>query len=102
VDGKLCLWGSHSQGNIYAPIANLKEDPDYPVYALDISKNNVAIGGGSNGGFIGIPLYLANLPAVQKSEEPADEHSSPNSRDVAAPQQKKPKTDETNDVQFKD
>jgi WD40 repeat protein len=62
VDGRLCLWGSHSQGNIYAPIAVLKQDPDYPIYTLGLSERTVAVGGGSNGGFIGIPLYLFDLP----------------------------------------
>jgi hypothetical protein len=58
----MCLWGSHSKGNIYSPIGILKDDSDYPIYTVGISKCNVAIGGGSNGGFIGIPLYLVDLP----------------------------------------
>ena len=81
VDGKLCVWGSHSQGNVYRPIANLKDDSKYPIYALDISSSNVAIGGGSDGGFIGTPLFLAKFPEKRKAEE-------------ASPQQKKPKTEE--------
>ena len=58
VDGSLCLWDAYSSGNVHAPIAVLKSDPDYPIYTVELSKDTVAIGGGSDGGFIGVPLYL--------------------------------------------
>eukprot|EP00980_Cylindrotheca_fusiformis_P013564 scaffold3467_cov118-Cylindrotheca_fusiformis.AAC.1 len=61
VDGSLCLWDSHSQGNVQAPMAILKQqDDNYPIYAVEVYKNSCMIvaGGGSEGGFIGIPVYL--------------------------------------------
>lgn len=58
IDGSLCLWDSHSSGNVHAPIAVLKSDSEYPLYAVETSKDTIAVGGGSDGGFIGVPLYL--------------------------------------------
>jgi WD40 repeat protein len=92
VDGSLCLWGSHAQGNVHAPMAILKQDPGYPIYALDVSERNVAIGGGGNdGGFIGIPMYLADLPDVENTQE---DHSPRKFKEDDPPVQKKPKTDD--------
>ena len=74
VDGSLCLWDSYSQGNINAPLAVLKHDSDYPIYAVEVSKSCVAVGGGSEGGFLGIPLFLYSYsndnPAKRKMETP--------------------------------
>ena len=67
VDGRLCLWDSYSQGNVESPIGVLRDQGDYPVYAVAIGTKGssstmketyIAVGGGSEGGFIGIPLYL--------------------------------------------
>ncbi len=58
VDGSLCLWDSYSSGNVHAPIAVLQSDPKYPIYAVELSNDTIAVGGGADGGFIGIPLYL--------------------------------------------
>jgi WD40 repeat protein len=63
VDGRLCLWDSYAQGNIYAPIAVLKSDVQYPIYAVDVSGRHIAVGGGSDGGFIGNPMYLYEIPS---------------------------------------
>ena len=67
VDGRLCLWDSYSQGNVGSPIGVLRDQGDYPVYAVAIgtkgssstvTETYIAVGGGSEGGFIGVPLYL--------------------------------------------
>lgn len=71
----MCLWDSRSEGQINAPIATLVTRLDYPIYAVDIvnrtnkdEDNNIsvvtsiAVGGGRDGGFIGIPAYLHDIP----------------------------------------
>lgn len=72
VDGQLCLWDSYVAGNVYAPLAILRTDDKYPVYAVEFSKNTIAVAGGSDGGFIGVPFYLYTLgeevaPDVEKA-----------------------------------
>jgi hypothetical protein len=70
VDGRLCLWDSYLLGNVNAPIAVLKHDSEYPIYAVELSKNCVAVGGGSEGGFIGVPLHLYSfLSSKSEGEE---------------------------------
>ncbi|KAG7341967.1 serine/threonine protein kinase containing WD-40 repeat domain [Nitzschia inconspicua] len=92
VDGALCLWSSHSKGNVHAPMAILKQDPGYPIYAVDISERNVAIGGGgSDGGFIGIPLYVADLPDAERLKE---EQNSKIVKEEDPPVPKKSKTED--------
>jgi len=75
IDGRLCLWDSRSQGNIGAPLNTLvAKNDDYPIYAIDMfhggnnndNNNNkevsrMAVGGGREGGFLGIPLYLYDI-----------------------------------------
>ena len=70
VDGKVCVWDAASQGVVTSPICTLVSKPDFPVYALDYCTNNKApdskgclvIGGGSSdGGFLGVPLYLYDI-----------------------------------------
>lgn len=72
VDGKVCLYDSFSVGDVFSPICTLVSHPDYPIYTLDItceganqkalsgqkSKLHIAIGGGTEGGFLGVPVYL--------------------------------------------
>jgi len=58
LDGNLCLWDSNSTGNVKQPLAVLKNDNEYPIYAVEVSKDCVAVGGGRDGGFVGVPLYL--------------------------------------------
>jgi WD40 repeat protein len=71
VDGKICLWYSQSHGNIYDPIAILKDDGDYPIYAAEVSpsERNVVVGGGSEGGFIGVPVHFYGIPPLVDTNE---------------------------------
>lgn len=68
IDGRLCLWDSRCYGNISSPIASLVSKDDYPLYALDMINNSkenggavIAIGGGRDGGFLGVPIYLYDV-----------------------------------------
>jgi len=71
VDGKICMWDSFSQGQIGAPICVLVSNQEYPIYAVDIfeakdnadykNKSSICVGGGNEGGFIGVPASLHNF-----------------------------------------
>ena len=81
MDGKLCLWDSFSIGQIGAPICVLISNDKYPIYAVDIYEraahqeqkddsskstdcspmSTIAIAGGNEGGFIGVPVSLYNF-----------------------------------------
>ena len=77
VDGKLCVWDSKSEGEIAEPLSVLVSKPDYPIYAVDVASCNsgkdngkksnplsrIAVGGGKEGGFIGIPLLIYDVYA---------------------------------------
>ena len=87
VDGRLCLWDSYSQGNISSPIAVLRDQSDYPIYAVAINSTpsasaitgtSVAVGGGSEGGFIGIPLYMFNVKQQEDSKTAASSTAATN------------------------
>jgi WD40 repeat protein len=94
-DGRLCLWDSRSQDEeIDFPLSilwdnNGKGDSDYPIYAVSITRKmttagkssedddhnqmlTIAIaGGGTDGGFLGIPIFLqdiGNLPDDDEAE----------------------------------
>lgn len=85
VDGRLCLWDCESHGQIHAPISTLISRLDYPIYAVDIApskdadesiESRLAVGGGRDAGFIGVPLYMYNiermsLGGTKSEEEPA-------------------------------
>jgi len=75
VDGKICVWDSYSQGQIGTPISVLVSKGDYPIYAVDVFENHsrngssasadtkplksiIGAAGGTEGGFIGLPIYL--------------------------------------------
>ncbi|KAL3944772.1 MAG: hypothetical protein SGBAC_001143 [Bacillariaceae sp.] len=74
VDGSLCLWDSYLQGNVNAPMAILKQDGQYPIYAVDVhqEKEVFAVAGGTDGGFIGTPLYLYNYKQHQTEVKKED------------------------------
>ena len=72
VDGKICAWDSTMSGHVTTPLITLVDRPEYPAYAVDISykgkisengevKLHLSIGGGSGGGFIGVPAYLYDV-----------------------------------------
>ena len=61
VDGSLCLWDATAHGNVQSPISVLKQDTSYPIYAVEMSESSLAIGGGMDGGFLGVPAYLYSV-----------------------------------------
>ena len=77
IDGKLCMWYSKSHGNIHEPVAVLKDDKEYPIYAVGATasklnktaerpqqQKTVAVCGGSaESGFIGTPFHLYKIPS---------------------------------------
>jgi len=84
VDGKLCMWYSKARGNIYDPVAILKDDASYPIFDVELSpcEDHAVVGGGSEGGFIGVPLHFYSIPppladktaeVKELSEEPDEE-----------------------------
>jgi hypothetical protein len=46
----------------------LKQDGEYPIYAVELSNDCIAVGGGSEGGFVGIPLYLYSLSSMKRGD----------------------------------
>jgi WD40 repeat protein len=100
VDGSLCLWDAYSNGNVHAPIAVLKSDSEYPLYAVEISKDTIAVGGGTDGGFIGVPFYLYSMERqdVTTIRSPNPKRSTKNipedneAKDIPSPD-KKPKNE---------
>lgn len=81
VDGRLCLWDSHSHGQIHQPLSTLvAKSGEYPIFAVDImtckddegegdSKRTarIACGGGTDGGFLGVPFYLFDVTRGHES-----------------------------------
>jgi len=66
-DGKLCAWDSCSSGENQAPMCTLVTLENYPIYTLDITSNtgatkhHIALGGGSDAGFLGVPAYIYDV-----------------------------------------
>jgi WD40 repeat protein len=62
VDGEVCVWDSYSIGTVTSPLCTLISHlKNYPIYALDVTdgETHIAIaGGGDDGGFFGIPIYI--------------------------------------------
>ena len=70
VDGRVCVWDSFSIGEVTSPLCTLLSRKDYPIYTLDIHEEGaaaavqagdracIAVGGGAEGGFLGVPAYL--------------------------------------------
>mmetsp|Transcript_22349 Transcript_22349/g.33453 ORF Transcript_22349/g.33453 Transcript_22349/m.33453 type:complete len:1059 (+) Transcript_22349:74-3250(+) len=74
VDGSLCLWDSYADGQIGAPLAVLLSNSSYPIYAVDVLEssrtrsnisNCIAVGGGREAGFLGMPLSLYNFGKLE-------------------------------------
>mmetsp|Transcript_11025 Transcript_11025/g.23915 ORF Transcript_11025/g.23915 Transcript_11025/m.23915 type:complete len:508 (+) Transcript_11025:152-1675(+) len=75
VDGKVCVWDSYSVGEVLNPLCTLVSHSNYPIYALDATdcgpsskaqasdkqKIRIALGGGSDGGFLGVPAYIYDV-----------------------------------------
>lgn len=75
MDGKVCVWDSYSVEEVYSPLFTLVSHSNYPIYSLDITetissdeqaddganKLHVALGGGTEGGFLGMPLYVYDV-----------------------------------------
>ena len=75
-DGRLCLWDSKCEQEVDAPISVLWEADSYPVYAVSVTRSDdskrstIAIaGGGSVGGFLGIPVYLQDINIESASDK---------------------------------
>eukprot|EP00586_Coscinodiscus_wailesii_P022550 CAMPEP_0172520384 /NCGR_PEP_ID=MMETSP1066-20121228/291969_1 /TAXON_ID=671091 /ORGANISM="Coscinodiscus wailesii, Strain CCMP2513" /LENGTH=818 /DNA_ID=CAMNT_0013303131 /DNA_START=108 /DNA_END=2564 /DNA_ORIENTATION=- len=73
IDGRLVLWNSYSRGQVDAPLTILCSRPDYPIFALDILPSSpyeniarFAVGGGRDGGFLGIPVYLYDVTSTEE------------------------------------
>jgi len=70
VDGKLCLWDSHSRGEVHKPLDVLLTKKNYPFYGVEVKEYTnvpespiarIAVAGGTDGGFIGVPVYLYDI-----------------------------------------
>ena len=71
IDGSLCLWDSYSEGNVNEPMAILRKEDSYPIYAVEMSKNGcIAVGGGADQSFVGIPLYLYACTSLSNEKAP--------------------------------
>lgn len=72
-DGRICAWDPQSQGHIFSPSSILLDRPEYPIYSVDITYLptgsetdcgkviRLAAGGGTDGGFIGLPVYTFDV-----------------------------------------
>jgi WD40 repeat protein len=74
-DGRVCLWDATRETEIEAPLATLLCKDDYPIFAAAKSQHSgspsaekapdvLAVAGGSTAGFLGVPVYLYDLPAL--------------------------------------
>ena len=82
VDGKVCVWDSYSVEDVHSPLFTMISHTNYPIYSLDVSENgspnrtgtseeqadggannklHIALGGGADGGFLGVPVYLYDV-----------------------------------------
>lgn len=65
IDGEVSVWDSYSVGEVMSPICTLISNTDYPIFALDATqtgeKRSIAIGGGKEGGFLGVAAYLYDI-----------------------------------------
>lgn len=65
IEGKVSVWDSYSVGEVMSPICTLISHTDYPIFALDVTqtgaKQSIAVGGGKEGGFLGVAAYLYDI-----------------------------------------
>jgi WD40 repeat protein len=65
IEGTVSVWDSFSVGEVMSPICTLVSHADYPIFALDITetgtKKSIAVGGGKEGGFLGVPAYIYDV-----------------------------------------
>jgi WD40 repeat protein len=65
IEGKVSVWDSFSVGEVMSPICTLISHADYPIFALDVTQNgtkqSIAVGGGKEGGFLGVPAYIYDI-----------------------------------------
>jgi hypothetical protein len=78
VDGRVAFADSRSVDEIQAPLAVLVHKEDYPIYALNVyhaqEDNSTCLavgGGGTHGGFLGLPVYLYDVPGKDPGEPQA-------------------------------
>jgi hypothetical protein len=71
VDGRLCLWDSRVKGEIKEPLAVLLDKGfDYPIYCVNMQRKMIAVaGGGNEGGFLGIPVFLYDYEKTAVDEQ---------------------------------
>jgi hypothetical protein len=43
----------------------LRSDGEYPIYAVEITNDCIGVGGGSEGGFVGVPVFLYNVQGAK-------------------------------------
>lgn len=61
IEGNVSVWDSFSVGEVMLPICTLVSNTDYPIFALDVTEKSIAIGGGRDGGFLGVAAYLYDI-----------------------------------------
>lgn len=61
IEGNVSVWDSFSVGEVMLPICTLISNTDYPIFALDVTEKSIAIGGGRDGGFLGVAAYLYDI-----------------------------------------
>jgi len=84
VDGRLCLWDSRATGQVASPVSVLRDVPDYPIYSVVVKPGGppwgdqappmcrVAVGGGNEAGFLGVPLHVYDVVSPPKEDHQAE------------------------------
>jgi WD40 repeat protein len=72
VDGRICAWDSRTEGEADGPLSVLLHKPDYPVYAVSLRPDGLAVaGGGSDESFVGIPVYFYDFAPSTEGDDQA-------------------------------
>jgi hypothetical protein len=48
----------------------LRSNDEYPIYAVEITNDCIGIGGGREGGFVGVPVFLYNVQGAKTNGPP--------------------------------